>query len=107
VAGYAWGGAADPDDSAIYSAHNMAPKGQNGLFWNNATATKAMDDELSTVDSRRRKKDFVIEQQQFAGDVPSIVLFYRLEPEIYNTDLKGYRPSPVISPFWDPQDYSM
>ena len=107
VAGYGWGGAADPDDSAIYSAHNMAPKGQNGLFWNNAIATKAMDDELATVDPKRRKKDFVIEQQQFASDVPSMVLYYRLEPEIHNTDLKGYRPSPVISPFWDPQDYSI
>jgi peptide/nickel transport system substrate-binding protein len=107
VAGYGWGGAADPDDSAIYSAHNMAPKGQNGLFWNDAIATKAMDDELSTVDPKRRKRDFVIEQKQFASEVPSMVLYYRLEPEIHNTDLKGYRPSPVISPFWDPQDYSI
>ncbi len=107
VAGFAWGGAADPDDSAIYSGHNLAPKGQNALFWNDAIATKSMDDELSTVDPKRRKKDFVIEQQRFAGEVPSIVLFYRLEPEIYNTDLKGYTPSPVISPFWNPQDYSI
>ncbi len=107
VAGFAWGGAADPDDSAIYSGHNLAPKGQNGLFWNDAIATKAMDDELSTVDPKRRKKDFIIEQQRFASQVPSMVLFYRLEPEIYNTDLKGYHPSPVISPFWDPQDYSI
>jgi peptide/nickel transport system substrate-binding protein len=107
VAGYGWGGAADPDDSAIYSAHNMAPKGQNGLFWNDAIATKAMDDELATVDPKRRKRDFVIEQKQFASEVPSIILYYRLEPEIHNTDLKGYRPSPVISPFWDPQDYSI
>jgi peptide/nickel transport system substrate-binding protein len=107
VAGFAWGGAADPDDSAIYSAHNLAPKGQNALFWTNPVATKAMDDELSTVDPARRKKDFIIEQQQFASDMPSIVLYYRLEPEIYNVDLRGYKPSPVISPFWNPQDYSI
>jgi ABC-type transport system substrate-binding protein len=66
-----------------------------------------MDDELATVDPKRRKRDFVIEQKQFASEVPSIILYYRLEPEIHNTDLKGYRPSPVISPFWDPQDYSI
>jgi peptide/nickel transport system substrate-binding protein len=107
VAGFAWGGAADPDDSAIYSAKNMAPKGQNALFWDNATATKAMDDELSTVDRARRLADFKIEQQQFASDVPSIVLYYRREPQAYNADLKGYTASPVISPFWNPQEYSL
>jgi peptide/nickel transport system substrate-binding protein len=107
VAIFAWGGAADPDDSAVYSAHNMAPHGQNALFWDDPIATRAMDDELQTVDPARRKRDFAIEQQRFALDVPSIVLFYRREPEIYNADLKGYAPSPVISPFWNPQDYSI
>jgi hypothetical protein len=39
--------------------------------------------------------------------VPSIVLFYRQEPEAYNSDLKGFTASPVISPFWNPQEYSL
>ena len=107
VAIFAWSGAADPDDSAIYSGHNFPPRGQNALFWNDPVATAAMDDELSTVDAARRRRDFVVEQQRFATDLPSIVIAYRREPEIYNSDLKGYTPSPVISPFWDPQDYSI
>jgi peptide/nickel transport system substrate-binding protein len=104
---FAWSGAADPDDSAIYSAHNFPPRGQNALFWNDPAVTKAMDDELSTVDRTRRREDFVVEQQHFASDVPSIVLGYRREPEIVNSDLKGYVASPVIAPFWDPQNYSI
>jgi peptide/nickel transport system substrate-binding protein len=107
VAIFAWSSAADPDDSAIYSPRNFAPHGQNALFWDNAIAGKAMDDELATVEPARRQRAFVIEQQQFASDVPSIVLFYRREPEIYPTRLKGYVASPVISPFWDPQNYSL
>jgi peptide/nickel transport system substrate-binding protein len=107
VAIFAWSGAADPDDSSIYSAHNFPPRGQNALFWNDAPATRAMDDELSTVDRKRRWRDFVIEQQRFAAEVPSIMLSYRREPEIYNSDLKGYSASPVISPFWNPQNYSI
>ena len=66
-----------------------------------------MDDELATIEQARRKRDFVVEQQRFASDVPSIVLYYRREPEAYNADLKGYVPSPVISPFWDPWNYSI
>ncbi len=107
VAIFAWSSAADPDDSAIYSPRNFAPHGQNALFWDNAIAGKAMDDELATVDPVLRQRAFVIEQQQFASDVPSIVLFYRREPEIYPTRLKGYVASPVISPFWNPQNYSL
>lgn len=107
VAIFSWSGAADPDDSAVYSGHNFAPRAQNALFWDDPIATRAMDDELATVDGARRKRDFAIEQQRFAADVPSIVLLYRREPQIYNSDLKGYAASPVISPFWDPQTYSI
>ncbi len=107
VAGFGWVGAADPDDSAIYSGHNLAPRGQNALFWNDPIATKAMDDELSTVDRARRLRDFKIEQQRFASDVPSIILYYQRQPQIYNSDLKNYTASPVISPFWNPQEYSI
>ncbi|MBC5811492.1 MAG: peptide ABC transporter substrate-binding protein [Candidatus Eremiobacteraeota bacterium] len=107
VAGFAWGGAADPDDSAVYSGRNLAPKAQNALFWNDAIATKAMDDELATVDRARRQRAFTIEQQRFASEVPSIILYYRREPVVYNTDLKNFRPSPVISPLWNPHEYAL
>ncbi len=50
VATFAWVGAADIDNNALYSAHNFAPHGQNSLFWNNPVATKAMDDANQTVD---------------------------------------------------------
>jgi peptide/nickel transport system substrate-binding protein len=107
VALYSWSSAADPDDSAIYSGDNFAPRGQNALFWNNSIATAAMNDALKTLDQERRKRDYVIVQQQMAKDVPTIILFFWKEPYLYNTDLKGYQPSPVISSFWNPWEYSI
>jgi peptide/nickel transport system substrate-binding protein len=107
VAGFSWLGAADPDDSAIYSGDNLAPHGQNAMFWNNRVATDAMNDALKTVDQARRKKDYVIVQQQVALDVPTIILYFVRFPYVYNTDLKNFNPSPVISGFWDPWDYSI
>jgi peptide/nickel transport system substrate-binding protein len=107
VAGFAWIGAADPDDSAIYSGHNLAPSGQNALFWNDPIATKAMDDALATVDPVARKRFSWIEQARFADQVPSIVLYFRREPFAFTSDLKGFTASPVISPFWNPQTYSI
>jgi peptide/nickel transport system substrate-binding protein len=107
VALFAWLAAADPDDSAIYSGDNLAPHGQNAMFWNNRTATDAMNDALKTIDQPRRKRDYVIVQQQLALDVPSIILYFNRIPYVYNTDLKGFDPSPVISGFWDPWNYSI
>ncbi len=51
VALYAWSGAPEVDQSAIYSGHFMPPHGQNYPRWNNARATAAMDDANGTVDA--------------------------------------------------------
>lgn len=107
VAIYAWSNAADPDLNPLYSADNLAPRGQNSLFWVNRAATKALGDALSTIDQSRRKADYVIFQQQLALDVPTIVIGFRKMPYIYNTDLQGFDPSPVISPFWNSWEYSI
>ena len=85
----------------------MAPHGQNAMFWNNAAATAAMTDALKTIDQARRKRDYVVVQQQLALDVPTIILYFQRFPFVYNTDLKGFDPSPVISGFWDPWNYSI
>jgi peptide/nickel transport system substrate-binding protein len=107
VAIFSWLGAADPDDSPIYSGLNLAPHGQNAMFWTNPAATAAMTDALKTIDQARRKRDYVIVQQQLALDVPTIILYFNRFPFVYNSDLKGFEPSPVISPFWDPWNYSI
>jgi peptide/nickel transport system substrate-binding protein len=107
AAGFSWAAAADPDDSAIYSADNMAPHGQNAMFWDNPVATAAMNDALSTIDQARRKRDYVIVQQQLTQDVPTIIINFARVPYVYNNDLKGFDPSPVISAYWDPWNYSI
>jgi peptide/nickel transport system substrate-binding protein len=107
VAAFSWFAAADPDDSPLYSGDNLAPRGQNSLFWNNPTVTAAERAALSTVDQDARKKQYAIIQQQMAIDVPTIVLYFLKEPYVYNTDLQGFLPSPVISPFWNPWEYSI
>jgi peptide/nickel transport system substrate-binding protein len=98
---FAWVGAADMDQSAIYSAHNFAPHGQNALFWDNAAATKAMDDANETVDAKRRIADYAVVQREFAKDDPSIILWFRKDIEVYTSALKDFTPTPVITtPFW-------
>jgi peptide/nickel transport system substrate-binding protein len=104
---YAWTGAADPDLNPLYSADNLAPRGQNSLFWVNPVATKALADALGRIDQPKRKADYVVFQQQLALDVPTIIIGFRKLPYVYNTDLQGFDPSPVISPFWNPWEYQI
>jgi peptide/nickel transport system substrate-binding protein len=104
---FAWFGAADPDLDPIYSANNLAPRGQDTIFWQNAAATRALDDALTTIDQPRRKTDYAVFQQQLALDVPTIIIGFRRLPYVYNSDLQGFDPSPVVSPFWDPWEYSI
>lgn len=99
--------AADPDDSEFYSSHNLPPRGQNITHWLNPVATAAIDDALKTVDQSRRRRDYIIVQQQLTHDLPTIVLCYYRVPYIYNADLRGFDPSPVVSPYWNPWMYSI
>ncbi|MHB8177035.1 MAG: peptide ABC transporter substrate-binding protein [Vulcanimicrobiaceae bacterium] len=104
---FTWIASVDPDDNEIYSGDNLAPHGQNALFWNDPRATAAMNAALVTINRAARKADYRIVQEQMARDVPTIILDFERVPYVYNTDLKGFTPSPVISPFWDPWEYSM
>lgn len=107
IATFAWVGAPDIDVSAIYSGHNLAPHGQNALFWDNALATKAMDDANETVDQKQRIADYAVVQREFAKDDPSIILWFRKDVQVYTDALHGFTSTPVITvPFWNPWAYS-
>ncbi|HZX68469.1 MAG TPA: peptide ABC transporter substrate-binding protein [Candidatus Elarobacter sp.] len=106
VGEYAWAGAAEVDQSAIYSAHFMPPHGQNYPRWQNARATAAMDDANGTVDRARQIADYKIVQQEFAKDDFSIILWFRKFVISSPSDLKGFTSTPVITtPFWNPWVY--
>jgi peptide/nickel transport system substrate-binding protein len=103
---YAWSGAAEVDQSAIYSGHFMPPHGQNYPRWQNPRATAAMDDANGTVDVKRQIADYKIVQQEFAQDDPSIILWFRKFVISSPSDLKEFSATPVIlTPFWDPWVY--
>ena len=106
VALYAWFGAPEVDQSAIYSGDFMPPHGQNYPRWNNARATAAMTDANQTIDTKRQIADYKIVQQEFAKDDPSVILWFRKYPITYPTALKGFSATPVITtPFWNPWAY--
>jgi peptide/nickel transport system substrate-binding protein len=105
---FTWAESADPDDSSLYSGDNFAPHGENALFWNDPQATAAMRHALETVDMKRRIADYHVVQQRIAREVPTIVLWFRHEPQVYNSDLKHFSATPVLTtPFWNTWQYTL
>lgn len=103
---YAWSGAADIDQSAVYSAHFLPPHGQNYPVWQNAVATKAMDDANATVDQKARIADYHVVQEEFAKDDFSIIMWFRREVIASDERLKNFTATPVIlTPFWNTWEY--
>jgi len=103
---YAWSGAADLDNSATYSAHFLPPHGQNYPQWQNAVATKAMDDANATVDAKHRIDDYHVVQEEFAKDDPSVILWFRKLVIASDDRIKNFTATPVIlTPFWNTWEY--
>jgi ABC-type transport system substrate-binding protein len=62
-----------------------------------------MDDANQTIDQKRRIADYAVVQREFAGDDPSIILWFRKDVMTYTNDLHGFTATPVITiPFWNP-----
>ena len=80
VAGFSWLAPPTPTTMPSTPADNLAPHGQNAMMWKNAVATAAMADALKTLDVARRKRDYVIVQQQLALDVPTIIINFSRIP---------------------------
>jgi ABC-type transport system substrate-binding protein len=68
----------------------------------------AMNDALQSVDMRRRIADYHVVQQRIAREVPTIVLWFRHEPQVYNSDHKHLSATPVLTtPFWNTWQYAL
>jgi peptide/nickel transport system substrate-binding protein len=91
----------DPNDEAYYGCSEFPPTGANDVFWCNAKANAAMNDALISYDQARRKRDYAIEQEEMARDVPIIPLWEVRRFDAFRVPVTGFAPSPGGSTFWN------
>ncbi|HYK52266.1 MAG TPA: hypothetical protein VEV38_01885, partial [Candidatus Eremiobacteraceae bacterium] len=48
-----------------------------------------------------RKADYHRVQAVLADDLPILVLWFQQRQDVVNVDLKNYKPSQAVSPFWN------
>jgi peptide/nickel transport system substrate-binding protein len=62
---------------------------------------------LESNDPQQRRAAYATIQRIVADQLPFIVLWYEVQIDVVNSDLRGYRPSHSITPFWNVWEWSI
>lgn len=99
----AWGLAADPDDSFIYSTSGS----QNWLNYSNTELDKAYETALATEDKTKRKAAYQKVYQIINKDLPNFIIYQRSDCVAYNTRLKNFKCSPYVPIYMQYNNYEL
>lgn len=107
VALYGWMNGVDPDDSTQFMCDQFPPAGQNTNFWCNPEVDRAEAVALSSNDRAVRKKAYDRIQELMLADVPFLNQWFVRRIDVYNTDLKNYRPAHAVTNFWNSWEWEI
>jgi len=102
-----WSNGADPDDSVLLMCSMAPPAGWNIYHFCDPQLDAAERVALEWNDPQRRRVAFMTVQRIVAEKLPFAVLWYEMQIDVINADLKGYRPSHSITPFWNVWEWSI
>jgi ABC-type transport system substrate-binding protein len=96
---FAWVGQADPGGQTLYACDQIPLpsngwQGQNAMGWCNEAASNGIKKANNTLVKQERIDNYLIVQQEFSKDVPSIPLFNRTETFAAAADITGFAPMP-------------
>jgi ABC-type transport system substrate-binding protein len=94
---YAWVGEVDPGGVTLYTCSQIPSpsngwEGQNYTGWCNEAASNATMAANNTLSLEERKANYLILQQEYTADVPTLPLFNRTETFAHRADLVGFEP---------------
>lgn len=107
VAFFSWVNGVDPDDSTLWMCDQFPPAGYNQVHYCNHELDAQERIALTSNDQAVRKKAYARIQQLITGDVPALTMWFQRRFDIANDDLKGYKPSHVVTTFWNPWEYDI
>lgn len=104
---YAW--ITDPtvEDGSLFKASGIPTadngySGQNNSGWNNAEYSKLQKASETEFDPAKRKQQFAQMQEIWAKELPSLPLYYRVNPYTSVKDVRNYDLSAITQyPSWD------
>lgn len=91
---YAWYWGSDPDISSLYSCAQRPPQGQNFSRYCNPRVDALLEQALTHYDHATRRANYFRIQQLVGHDVPSVVLFQRVDHIIADDRYRHLDPGP-------------
>ena len=111
---YAWVGQPDPGGQTLYACDQIPTVennwvGQNTMGWCNQAASDGIKAANNTLVKADRIAQYLIVQQEFTKDVPSIPLFNRSSYYAYNSKFTGLSIAPGDQDYYtfNPQDWEI
>ncbi|MGC1380117.1 MAG: peptide ABC transporter substrate-binding protein [Candidatus Baltobacteraceae bacterium] len=102
-----WENGTDPDDSILLMCDMAPPAGWNVYHFCNPQVDADQRIALGTYDRALRAAAYARIQQVVSEELPFIVLWYQMQLDAVNTDLREYRPAHAVTPFWNVWQWSI
>jgi peptide/nickel transport system substrate-binding protein len=102
-----WENGTDPDDSILLACSMAPPAGWNVYHFCSPELDADERVALTSYDRAIRAAAYRRIQHIVAAQLPFIVLWYQMQLDVVNTDLRNYRPASAITPFWNVWEWSI
>ncbi|MBV8172340.1 MAG: hypothetical protein JO219_10475 [Candidatus Eremiobacteraeota bacterium] len=105
---YAWSYTVpEPDDTQTLGPDQVPPDGQNYTFCADALIGQYQREARTSYDRAVRRAALLKLQRREHEIVPRHTIIWRANIDAVNTDMKGFRPAPAVSDFWNAYDWSI
>jgi len=97
----------DPDSLASWGCRYWPPNGWNTDFYCNPTVDRYMEDAELHYDQARRRHDYEQAWKIMLAEVPSVMIYWDRVVVGANSDLKNFKPSPVVTDYWNAWEWTI
>lgn len=97
----------DPDNLALWGCDWFPPHGSNTNFYCNPKVDAYLKDAQVSYSPTRRRHDYREAWRIMLDEVPAQIIYWDKIVIAGNADLKNFKPSPVISDYWNAWEWEI
>jgi peptide/nickel transport system substrate-binding protein len=97
----------DPDDLAGFGCDYFPHHGSNTNFYCNPVVDGYLKDAQVSYDHARRRADYEAAWKIMLDEAPVLMIYWDQNVIAYNSDLRGFRPAPVITDYWNAWEWQI
>jgi peptide/nickel transport system substrate-binding protein len=97
----------DPDNLTYLGCDRFPPKGENSFRYCDPIVDAGERAGLTVDNPQKRAKIYEPIERRIHDTIPYLPMYELRRLSVRNSDMKGYRPSPTIAPWWNAWEWSI